>query len=111
LDAALTTVAGNLTLTTATNVTTVTTIDSVTANVVEWDVYIVNAGDATNVYAAKIFALSNGTTVDFTRFATLKLGANIAGLTFTVTVTAGVISLKVTSTTAVDVKARRLSAI
>lgn len=98
-------------ISTSSSVTTDTVIDSVAASMVEWDVYIVNASDSTNIYAAKVFAAQNGSTADYTKFAALKIGTTIAGLVVTVDVSAGAVRLHVTSTTAVNVTARRLTAI
>lgn len=110
LDAALNDVSAK---TSAANVTTDTVLDTVTAaKMVEWDIYVVNSADATNVSASKIFAVSNGTDTDFTRFATLHVGAVISGLTFNVVISGGgAMELHVASTTAVDVIARRVTSV
>lgn len=94
----------------ATGVTTVTTIDSVTADVTEWDVFIKDVGTPNRVWAGKVFAMHNGTAVDYTTFAVLKLNGNISGLQVTVTLSGGdTLNLRVQSTNAVDVKAKRLA--
>lgn len=98
--------------TSATNVTSVTTIDAVTANVSEWDIFIKEVATPTRIWAGKVFAAHNGSAVDFTTFAVLKLNGNISGLSVTVTLTSGdTLNLRVTSTSAVDVDAKRLTAI
>jgi len=93
-------------------VTTITTIDTIAgALVAEWDIRCVDAADSTKVYAAKVFATQNGVTADFSKFAVLKLGAVITGLSITVDLSGGALRLRVASTDQVDVVARRLSAL
>lgn len=104
----------NLTINVA-NVTTQTVIDLIpvagvdSGELVKWMIIVENTGDSTNRISGEILAMHDGAgNVDFTRYATLKLGANIAGLVFAVDVSAGNMRLLVTSTTAVDVGAKRL---
>lgn len=109
LDAALANVALQVI---ANGITTITTIDTVTGGeLAEWDVRIVDAGNPLNVYAAKVLATHNGTTVDFTKFAVLKLGSNIPGLNITVDLSGSDLLLRVASTISVNVVSRRLSTI
>lgn len=109
LDAALTDVAKQVV---ANGITTLTTIDTVAGGkVAEWDVRVELASDTTRVYAAKIYALSNGVTVDYTKFAVLKIGTNIPGLNVTAAFDTGNIILQVESTNSVNVVSRRLSTI
>lgn len=101
----------NSTQTTENNVTTVTTIDSVVADAAKWLVRCEVDGDPTRAYSTEVYALSNGTVVDFTRYGTLKIGTDIAGLSVTADFLAGAIRLRVVSTTAVNVSARRVGVI
>lgn len=96
---------------TATNVTSSTVIDSVAATVVKWIVKVVDAANSANVYAYEVFAASNGLGVDFTKFATLKLGANIPGLQISASLVGANIQLNVQSTGAVNIISRRVSSI
>lgn len=108
----------------ATNVTVITTIDSVLVDdvsLVKWSVMIEGnlLADAALKRAVEIFATHDGhingagadaTDSDFTVYAKLKMG-NIVGLVFTIDVSgagvAQVMRLRVTSTTAVDVRSVR----
>ncbi len=109
---ALDTALGNISLATSvTNVTSITTIDSVTAGAAKWFVRVELVSDPDRVYATEIYALTNGTTSDFTRYATLKIGANIPGLAVTVDFSGGELRLRVAATGAVNVDARRASVI
>ena len=106
---ALDTALATTTLQTAvTNVTSVQTIDSVTADGAKWLVRVENAADSTNVYSTEVYAVGNGVSADYTRYATLKIGASIAGLAVTVDFSAGALRLRVASTAAVNVVARRV---
>lgn len=103
---------GNMALeTTANSVTTTVVVDGpVVTTASKWIVRAVDAADPTSVYAAEIFAVHNGVAVDSTRYAVLKLGSNINGLVIAVTLTGGnALNLTVTSTTAVNVTARRVT--
>lgn len=105
------TVSTNNLQTTVTNVTSPATIDAVAAGAAKWLVRVEVDGDPTRVYSAEVFALSNGATVDFTRYAVLKIGTAIAGLSVSADYDSGDIRLRVTSTTAVNVIARRVSVV
>jgi hypothetical protein len=89
-------------------VTTVTVIDSALADAAKWLVRVEVDGDPTRVYATEVYALSNGVTVDFNRYATLKIGTSIPGLIVSATYNAGEIELRVTASVAVNVVARRV---
>lgn len=97
--------------TSETNVTSVQTIDAapVGATVAKWFVRVEDASDSTKVYATEVYALSNGVTSDFTRYATLRIGTSITGLVVSVDLNAGQLRLRVASTAAVNVTARRAS--
>lgn len=93
---------------TSSNVTSVVTVDSVTADGAKWLVRCELASDPTRVYSTEIFALSNGAAVDFTRYGTLRIGTAIPGLSVTADFSGGAIRLRVASTGAVNVQARRV---
>ena len=94
------------------NVTTITTVDAATAVVTEWDVFVREVATPTRVWAGKVFATHNGTSPDYTTFGVLRLNGAITGLSVSVTLTGGdTLNLRVTSTSAVDVKAKRLTTI
>lgn len=98
--------------TTGTGITSFTTIDSVITSMVEWNVQIIDGSDSLNRQAAKIFAIHNGTDVDFTIFGILNLGAVISGIDFDVTLSGGTtLNLRVAASTSVDVTARRITAL
>ena len=97
--------------TSATNVTTSTPIDTVAATVCKWIVKVTDAANSANVTAYEVFGASNGLTADFTKFATLKLGATIPGLQLSVALSGPNLQLSVSSTAAVNVNARRVSSI
>jgi hypothetical protein len=98
--------------TAVTNVTSITTVDSIPgAGSAKWLVRAANAADPTNVYATEVYAVSNGTAADYTKFATLRIGLAIAGLAVTVDCVAGELRLRVASTAAVNVTARRVGVV
>jgi hypothetical protein len=95
--------------TAVTNVTSIQTIDSVAGGLgAKWLVRVVDAADSTRVYATEVYAVDNGVSADYTRYATLKIGSNIAGLSVTVDLSGGALRLRVASTAAVNVLARRV---
>lgn len=97
------------------NVTASTTIDTAPtgATVAKWFIRCVQVSTPANVYATEVYALTDDavSAVDFTKYATLKLGDSIPGLTVVVGTDAGALILTVTSSAAVDVQARRVSVI
>ena len=94
-----------------TNVTSALTIDSVTAGSAKWLVRVELASDPTRVYSTEVYALGNGVSSDYTRYATLRIGTAIPGLAVTVDNAGGVLQLKVASTGAVNVVARRVGTV
>lgn len=94
-----------------TNVTSLLTIDTAPAGVMaaKWFVRCKLVSDPTRVYATEVYAVTDGTSSDFTRYATLKLGTAIPGLVVSVDLVGTQLALKVASTGAVDVTARRAS--
>ncbi|MEM2159602.1 MAG: hypothetical protein QXN55_01455 [Candidatus Nitrosotenuis sp.] len=108
IDVALTEVSKESTVS---NVTTATVVDSINATVVKWIVKITDTANSANVYSAEVFASSNGLTADFTKFAVLKHGSNIPGLTISAALAGSNLQLSVASTATVNVTVRRVSAI
>jgi hypothetical protein len=106
-----TAVANNSQQVAVTNVTSVQTIDSITAGAAKWLVRVEDAADSTRVYATEVYALGNGVSADYTKYATLKIGTNITGLEVTVDFNAGSLRLRVASTAAVNVVARRVGVV
>lgn len=94
-----------------TNVTSIQTVDSVVAGSAKWLVRAALASDPTRVYATEIYAVGNGVSADFTRYATLRIGTPIPGLAVTVDFNAGALRLRVASTGAVNVAARRVGTV
>lgn len=82
--------------------------DTVTAVAAKW---IVHVADGANITAYELFAASNGTAVDFTRFGILRIGAAIDGLNVAVTQSGANIVLTVTATNAVTVKIKRIAVV
>lgn len=97
--------------TTVTNVTSVQTIDATPVGVkaAKWFVRVELVSDPSRVYATEVYAVTDGTTSDFTRYATLKLGASIPGLVVSVDVSGSQLRLRAAATGAVNVTARRAS--
>jgi hypothetical protein len=109
LDAALTAATQQVSVT---NVTSIQTIDTapVGVNAAKWFVRAELVSDVTRVYATEVYAVSNGTTSDFTRYATLRLGTAIPGLVVTVDLDgSNNLRVRVASTGAVNVTTRRAS--
>lgn len=101
-------------LSTAVNVTAATLLDSVSAtafDVVKFFVFVEEAGNPANRYATELYVMTDGTTVDFNKYGTLKLGASIVGLQVSAVMNSGNVSVQVSSTAAVNVKVRRATVI
>lgn len=96
---------------TVTNVTTSTPIDTIAATVAKWIIKITDSANTANVTAYEVFAASNGLVVDFTKYATLKLGSTIPGLQVSVTLSGANLQLSVASTASVNVISRRISSL
>jgi hypothetical protein len=107
---------------TASNVTTVTTVDSINCrayDAVKWFIVCIDHSSPGNKQTAEIFAGHDGTpsidasNVDFNLSSLLSINTAPTGLTFTVTLTgtgaSQVMNLRVSSTTAVDVKVTRIT--
>ena len=109
LDAALTATTKQ---TAVTNVTSVQTIDTAPAGstAAKWFVRVELVSDLTRVYATEVYAVTDHVSSDYTRYATLKLGASITGLVVSVDLDgSGNLRLRVAATGAVNVIARRAS--
>ena len=96
----------------ASGVTAVQVVDTIAgALVAEWDVVIIDVNNTLNVFACKVFASQNGQVADFTKFAVLKLGASIPGVTVTVGLNAGALELSVGADINVNVVTKRITSI
>lgn len=95
---------GKLTTGSATSLT-----DTVATVAAKWIVHVDDG--AGNAAAYEVFAASNGTTVDFTRFALLRIGTAIDGLDVTATQSGADIVLTVSATNAVNIKIKRVAVI
>lgn len=98
--------------TSVTNVTSIQTIDTAPAgtDAAKWFVRVELVSDPTRVYATEVYALTNGTASDFTRYATLRIGTAIPGLVVSVDLDgSNNLRLRVAATGAVNVTARRAS--
>lgn len=91
------------------NVTTATVIDSVVTNIAEWTVHCTEVGSPTNAESARVYALHNGTSIDYSISSVMRVGDVISGLTFTVALSGSdTLDLNVESlSTAVNVTVRR----
>lgn len=96
---------------TATVLTTMDSLAVTSATHVKWMVQVRQTGTPANMRAVEIHALTDGTTVDFTEYAVLKLGSPITGLDFSVAITGspGVVDLTVNSTPGVDYIVKRIA--
>ena len=99
------------TATTVNNVSSIQTIDTVIGRSAKWLVHVVDSATGTKAYSTEVYAMTDGLTADFTRYGTLKLGTTIAGLVVSVDLDAGTLRLRVASTGAVDVSARRVGVV
>ena len=111
-----------ITQSSADGVTTATTVDTVLVDGVvasHWWVHVEEATPSALKRAVEIYAThdnidggADATTVDWTKFARLKIGATITGLVIDIvlagTAVAQTMGLQVTSTTSVDVRAARV---
>lgn len=97
-----------------TNISAVTPITADTlplsgATQVKWMIQVRENGTPANVRALEIHALSNGTTlVDWTRYATLKLGANIAGFNVAVDINGTDLRLRLSANNNIDYVVKRI---
>lgn len=111
LDTAVTTASQQ---TSVTNVTAPTLIDAVPAaglDVVKFFVFIEDASNASNRYATELYVMTDGSSVDYNKYGTLKLGSPIVGLQVSAVLVSGNVSVQVSATSAVNVKVRRATVI
>ena len=94
---------------TATVLTTIDTIAVADATQVKWMVQVRTTGTPANRRAVEIHAITDGTNVDHTEYAIVKLGANIAGLDFNVAISGANLILTVNSTPGVDYVVQRIA--
>jgi hypothetical protein len=87
---------------------TVDTIDTSAATEVKWLIQVRETSTPANRQASEIHALTNGTTVDFTRYGVLKIGSAIAGLVISSDINAGSIRLRVKATNNLDIVVKRI---
>lgn len=93
------------------NITTITTVDTIakaTVDSVKWVVFATDNATTTKKRACEILAVHDGTNIDYTEYAVLKLGNAITGFSITATISGANILLQVTSTEAVNVEVRRV---
>ena len=87
------------------------TVDSIPltdADEVKWIVRVRENAAPGNVYAAEIFAVTDGTNVDYTKYGVLRLGTAIPGIQVSVVLSGGALNLQVTATPLVDIIVRRV---
>lgn len=95
-------------------VTTITAVDSVahsTYKAVQWHVEVFVTGTPANREYFVIDAITDGTNVDDTKYAKLKLGSAIAGLASSVAINGANLELRIVSTPSVTVNVRRITVI
>lgn len=93
----------------ATVLTTMDTIPVANATEVKWMVQVRETATPANRRATEIHAITDGTSVDHTEYAVLKLGNNITGIDFNVAISGTDIILTVNSTPGVDYVVKRIS--
>jgi hypothetical protein len=97
-----------------TTITTAATVDSVphaTVKAVKWLVYLFEEATPANAQALEVFATTNGTNVDDTQYAKIKVGANF-NYTVTVDISGADMRLRIASTTAgVTATVRRIEVV
>ena len=101
-------------VTQTTGVTTATAVDSLahaSYRRVQWIVEVFETATPANRQGFVIDALTDGTNVDDTKYAKLKLGANIAGLTTAVAINGANLELQVAATPSCTVNVRRITVI
>ena len=88
---------------------TVDTIALTAATEVKWLIQVRETTTPANRQASEIHALTDGSTVDFTRYGVLKVGSTIAGLTISADINAGSIRLRVAATNNLDIVVKRVA--
>jgi type II secretory pathway component PulM len=98
----------------ATGITTITAVDSVphaSVKAVKWLVEVFSEGTPANRECVEVFAATDGTNVDDTVYAKLKLGSNISGLVIGVAISGANMNLNVTASSAVTATVRRIEVV
>jgi hypothetical protein len=109
LDGELTVISKESTVNT---ITTFATVDSVLTTMAEWNVQVIDSNNSLNRQAAKVFAIHNGTDVDFTIYGNLVTGVGIVGVDYEVTLSGGnTLNLRVSASSDVDVTTKRITAL
>jgi len=98
----------NLTNVVVTTPTTVDTIATTAATEVKWIIQVRETATPANRQASEIHVITDGTTVDFTRYGVLKIGSAIAGLIISSDINAGSIRLRVKATNNLDIVVKRI---
>lgn len=97
--------------TTGTNITTVTVLDTValaSVDLIKWAIMAKDNATGLNRRGFEVLALHDGTNIDFTSYANIKLGSSISGFDFNVAINGANIELSISSSDAVDVEIRRI---
>lgn len=103
---------GALTIAGAQAAATLTTMDTLavaSATQAKWLIQVRSTGTPANRRAIELHAMTDGTLVDHTEYAVLKLGAVIPGLDFNVAISGGNMILTVNSTGGVDYVVKRVA--
>lgn len=93
----------------AATLTTMDTLPVASATQAKWLVQVRSTGTPANRRAVEIHAMTDGTLVDHSEYAVLKLGAAIAGLDFNVAISGTDMILTVNSTGGVDYVVKRVA--
>ena len=92
---------------TTTGTQTATDTLPIGAEMGKWLIKIVEGGS--NVRAEEVFAVTNGSTVDFTRYAALKIGSSITPFSVNVALVSGQVAITVTGPAGGSVVIKRVS--
>ena len=92
---------------TTTGTQTATDTLPIGAEMGKWLIKIVEGGS--NVRAEEVFAVTNGSTVDFTRYAALKIGSSITPFSVNVALVSGQVAITVTGPAGGSVVIKRIS--
>ena len=98
----------------ATGITTAVAVDAVPhaeVKTCKWLVEVFSEGTPANRQAVEVYATTDGTNVDDTVYAKLKLGANIGGLTINVVINGANMELQIAASAAVTATVRRIEVV
>lgn len=93
----------------ASGTVTVDSIAATTASQIKWFIQIRETATPANRRSYEVHALTDGTSVDHTLFAGLRLATAIAGLVVAVDISAGNVRLRVTATPNIDYVVKRVA--